>query len=275
MYVYLIALGHPCVAAMSQITSSHHDFGEHRRLVDHLRQRLDVLDGNCQRPGQIVSSSGCAALDELLPGGGFRSGTVVEWLSDSPGSFAGTLALMAIAEACREGGSTVVIDGNPPLYPPAAAALGIELADLILVRPQTSQDRLWALDQSLRCEAVRAVWAPVDRLDARTFRRLQLAAEQSGGLAMLLRPASVRGQPSWSDVQLLVCPCPSREGPRVLVERVRCTGRASSVPENTVELEIDEITGRLCPAANKHETYPLRSTTELATAAMDRRARGA
>ena len=64
-----------------------------------------------------------------------------------------------------------------------------------------ARDELWALDQALRCPGVSAVWTWIDRLDPPAFRRLQLAAETGRTLGLLVRPASVRGRPTWSDVQ--------------------------------------------------------------------------
>ncbi len=117
-----------------------------------------------------------------------------------------------------------------------------------------------ALDQALRCPAVAAVVAWPEsldgKLDGRTFRRLQLAAEQGGGLGLLIRPESVRSQPSWADVRLLVEPLPSTApyGRRMRVVLLRCRGGGHRVGhhvpmvvvgEQTVEVEID------------HETHPL------------------
>ena len=141
-----------------------------------------------------VVSSGCAALDRLLPAGGFRRGTLVEWLSTSSGSGAGTLAILVAREAASEGGAVVIVDRPHQFYPPAAAALGIRLEQTIVVRPDTKRDEIWALDQSLRCPGVAAVWSPLsDRLDQRDFRRLQLAAETGNCLGLLLRSSAVRG----------------------------------------------------------------------------------
>jgi len=51
--------------------------------------------------------------------------------------------------------------------------------------------------------------ADVQRLSWLEARRLQLAAEQGGGLGLLIRPEAVRHQPSWADVRLLVEPLPT------------------------------------------------------------------
>src|SRR5437879_823888 len=85
--------------------------------------------------------------------------------------------------------------------PSGTVAWGIDLSAVLVLRPANEADALWALDQALRCPGVGAVWAVCDRLDVRDSRRLQLAAECGGTLGLFIRPARLRGQPTWADVQ--------------------------------------------------------------------------
>jgi hypothetical protein len=209
-------------------------------------------------------SSGCPALDRALPEKGFRRGTLVEWLSRGEGDGTATLAFCAAAAAFRAaaeafpigtatsrgGGVVVVLDRTGEFYPLAAVAQGIDPSRLVVVHPGNKADHTWALDQALRCPAVAAVVAWPEsldgKLDGRTFRRLQLAAEQGGGVGLLIRPESVRFQPSWADVRLLVESLPSTSPygwpRRMRIVLLRCRGGRG---EQTVEVEID------------HETHPL------------------
>jgi len=97
----------------------------------------------------------------------------------------------------------VLIDTHGDFYPPAAEALGIPLDRLIILRVPRPKDVLWAAQQSLRCPAVGTVIAPLTDVDERESRRLQLAAESSGCLGLLLRPAHRRFK-SFAAVQMLV-----------------------------------------------------------------------
>ena len=221
---------------MSSVPRSDFTPGDSRdRLMQQLRRQLGCWEAASSEDAALFSS-GSAAIDRLLPGGGLCHGMLVEWLAGewsrggeeqrsrgaeqkwSRGveqksrsystapllhySSAATLSLLAAREACREGGTLVVIDRPQTFYPPAAAAWGIDLDRLIVIRPQSARDELWAAVQSLRSQAVAAVWGMIDRLDSRAFRRLQLAAQAGRTLGLLLRPSSARGQPSWADVRL-------------------------------------------------------------------------
>ncbi len=248
-------------------------------------------------------SAGCAAIDQLLPERGLQRGWLTEWLGVEGGG-AGTLALIAAREACLEGGALVILDRQQNFYPPAAAALGIDLSALLVLRPQNLQDELWALDQVLRCPGVAAVWAPLETVDDRTFRRWQLAAEESGVLGLLIRPALWRGRPSWSEVQFCVEPRPtgslqalSARLPRTQGEptpvdsrivqehenltsgrmsgarrlRVELTRCRSGPAQGAVEVELDEVTGALREANLYEKTHPMLVAPTLADPTAHRR----
>jgi protein ImuA len=204
-----------------------------REAVETLRQRVRQVEmaSVLQRPEDAAPiPTGCPALDRLLPDRGWRRGTLVEWLADQPGSGAGTLAMIAAREAALEGGAVVVMDNRGDFYPAAAAVLGIDLNNLIVIRTKTEKDRLWALDQALRCQGVAAVWAPQEKIDPHTFRRLQLAAESSGALGVLVRDQQARGLPTWSSVQLLARPGSGRgQGGEDRGERLEVRGRGAGV----------------------------------------------
>ena len=234
-----------------------------RELVDSLRQEIARLEGARHLTREAPVSSGYGPLDNLLPGRGFHRGTLVEWLASGAGSGVESLALATAREACREGGALVVFDLTREFYPPAAVRLGIDSGSLIIVQAANQSDNLWALDQALRCPGVAGVLAWPEKLDGRTFRRLQLAAEQGGGLGLLVRPQGARHEPSWAAVRLAIEPLPAvaLHAPRRLkVELLRSRGGASG---GSVEVEID------------HETHPLYLVSPLAHPTARRRAAGA
>jgi protein ImuA len=187
----------------------------------------------------------------------------VEWLVAGAGSGGQTLALYTVREACREGGAVVVLDQAREFYPPAAARLGIRPEQLIVVCARNPADNTWALDQALRCPAVAAAVAWPEKLDGHTFRRLQLAAEQGGGLGVLIRPEGVRHEPSWAAVRLLVEPLSSAAPNARRRLKVDVLRRPDHAAGGSVEVEID------------HETHPLHPTRKLARPADPRRAAGA
>lgn len=232
------------------------------QIVQALREQIAQAERSLVTAGESLVSSGCQALDQRLPHGGFRKGTLVEWLAARRGSGVETLALHAAREACRGGGALVVLDRLEEFYPPAAVRLGIPLEAMIVVHAPCQSDNLWALDQALRCRGVAAALAWPERLDDRTFRRLQLAAEQGGGLGLLIRPDSARHEPSWADVRLWVepLPVPSPEALRRL--RIHLLHRRAISPGAMVEVEVND------------ETHPVHLASRMVPSAARRQATG-
>jgi RecA/RadA recombinase len=96
------------------------------QVLERLAAEVRRIEGLHHPTASAATTTGCSALDRLLPEGGLRRGTLVEWLSAAPGSGAATLALIAAREACRSGGVLAVLDTQRGFYPPGAAALQVE-----------------------------------------------------------------------------------------------------------------------------------------------------
>jgi protein ImuA len=213
---------------------------EPRAIVAQLQAQLSRHQRD-PRDATYVVSSGLPELDARLPERGFPRGSLIEWLVPGPGSGAGTLALAAAREACRDGPPLVVVDRSGRFYPPAAAALGLDLARVLIVRPRRSDDEAWACDQALRTRGIGAVLAWPDRADARWLRRWQLAVEQSGVIGLFVRPERARGEPCFSAVRLQVQPLAGHGCRRVQLEIVR--GRQGQ-SGTTMEVEFDHAARR-------------------------------
>lgn len=214
-------------------------------MIANLREQTRGIEGNKRSSGAEVISTGCERLNRLLPDNGLRRGTLVEW----HGYGAASLSLVAARQSCADGGALVVVDPTKRFYAQAASALGIDLNRLIVIRPESEQDATWAIDQALRCEAVAVVWAFVDRLDARLFRRLQLSAEMGNGLGFFIRSKVALNEPTWSAARLLVQPQAARgRSPRFGVQVVHCQGGQAG---GSGLFEINESTGLIQVASNE------------------------
>jgi protein ImuA len=202
--------------------------GERHLLVARLREEIRRIE---RRPGRRegLVSCGIEAVDAVLPGGGFARGALAELVGGpASGKCAVALALLA-----RLGDEDLFawVDGRGELYPPAAAARGVDLGRLLVVRPLAAPPRtlgapgpsaasgsdgwrsaLWAAEAVLASGAFAAVVMdlPLPRAipgaDA-AARRLQAAAERGGAVGLWLNgargglrlPGAVRLELSASD----------------------------------------------------------------------------
>jgi recombination protein RecA len=98
-------------------------------------------------------STGSLGLDIALGIGGLPRGRVVEiYGPESSGKT--TLALHAIAEAQKGGGTAAFIDAEHALDPGYAKKLGVDIDDLIVSQPDTGEQALEIADTLIRSNAI-------------------------------------------------------------------------------------------------------------------------
>ena len=103
-----------------------------------------------------VTSSGSLLLDKALGVGGFPKGRIIEIFGpESSGKT--TIALQAIAEVQKNGGTAAFIDAEHALDPVYAKALGVNLNELLLSQPDTGEQALEICEALVRSEAVNIV----------------------------------------------------------------------------------------------------------------------
>ena len=282
-----------------------------QRLIKNLRGKIRQVETISRNDDGTIVSSGSADIDAMLPGGGYHRGTIVEWLADR-GSSAEYLSLLTAQNAAHDGGAIVVVDSRGDFFPPAARAIGINLGNLIVLKgsgrqefsdsgsqkisnfgsntAKNDEDFLWAIDQSLRCAAVAAVWGSLPNfktplLAERWLRRFQLSAETSGCLGLFIRnqyeekasPLNACKFASWSEIQWHLRPrLTTHEHTRtVRALLTRCRG---GIAGRAIDLEINLVTGNVQCARREHATrrtrhsHPLSLAAQLANPKIGRRA---
>lgn len=96
--------------------------------------------------------SGAITLDLAL-GGGYPKGRIIEVFGpESSGKT--SIALHAIAEVQKQGGTAAFVDAEHALDPTYAAALGVDIQNLLISQPDTGEAGLEIVDQLVRSAAV-------------------------------------------------------------------------------------------------------------------------
>lgn len=133
--------------------------------------------------------TGFAELDVLLPGRGWPTEALTEIYAERPGMGEMQLLMPALARLTRDERWLMLI--APPYIPyaPALAGRGVRLSHVMLIRPQGIEMQLWACEQALRAGGCGAMLLWLDRVQVRSLRRVQRAAEGSGAMVILFRTA--------------------------------------------------------------------------------------
>ena len=127
-------------AALAQIDRA---FGKGSAMKLGSREKMEI----------DTTSTGSLGLDIALGVGGLPRGRVVEiYGPESSGKT--TLALHAIAEAQKLGGTAAFVDAEHALDPSYAKKLGVDIDELIVSQPDTGEQALEIVDTLVRSNAV-------------------------------------------------------------------------------------------------------------------------
>ena len=208
--------------------------------MQELRRRIRKLErGAVKGLSAGAVPLGIADVDGTLPWGGLPRGALNEVLAGT-----GTDGGQGPAEATASGfcaallgrmagnrGTVLWCRRGRNLYGPGLAAFGLDPGRLIIVRGRTDTDILWAMEEGLRSGTPAAILGEVGRIPPTALRRLQLAAESGGVMALLLRSGTAKAVPSPAMTRWLVEPMPTVSAspkwpgpPRWRLELLRCRG---------------------------------------------------
>ena len=222
--------------------------------LDAVRERIRVLETSSGAQHGYLPF-GAMALDQRLPGGGLALGALHEVAGGGNGAVDGAAAALFTAGImARTTGPVLWCVSRRDLFAPAIAQAGLHPDRVIYADVGDETAVLTCFEEGLRHGGLAGVVGEVAKLSMTASRRLQLAAEGSGTLAIAIRrwrrsaDAADFGQPTasvtrWriSALPSTALPVPGVGRPRWLVELIRA--RAGECADIIVEA-CDE-TGRL------------------------------
>ncbi len=183
-------------------------------LLQAILARPDVWRGDALAAAPLPGvATGFAALDAELPGGGWPRGGLVELLLAQSGIGELSLLMPALASLSLNERAWIACIAPPqPLFAPAWASAGVNLAQLVVTRAGIG-DAAWACARVLDTTGVGALLAWLPACPGNTLRRLQILAERGRTLAFVMRPAHCADQPSPAPLRLRLDAGPEKHRP--------------------------------------------------------------
>lgn len=235
--------------------------GESRRhhVLAELRARIERVERSSRAPRPVLPF-GIAALDRHLPGGGLQLGALHEVAGHGLGVTHGAAAaLFAAGLLARIAGPVLWCVTARDLFAPALAQAGLHPDRVVYAEAGDESTVLLLLEEGLRHPGLAGVVGEVSRLPMVASRRLQLAAETSGVVALTVRrwrnPAEAAefGAPTAAVTRWRIAALPSTPLPttgvgrsRWRIELVRCRGAEPAI----WNLEACDAQGRLALPAD-------------------------
>lgn len=198
-----------------------------KHVLADLRERISALEGGiARRAGSLPF--GVAEIDATLPGGGLARGALHEFAGGGAGTVDGAAAaLFAAGIAARTTGQVAWCLTRPDLFMPALAQSGLHPGRVVFVEGDKEEDVLASMEECLAYGGLGAVVGELVRLPMTASRRLQLAAERKGTIALAVRrwrrqiEANDFGQPTAATTRWRISVLPSVDLPVQGVGRPR------------------------------------------------------
>ena len=233
-------------------------------ILASLREQIGRIEAG-SRHGGAVLPFGIADMDTHLPGGGLALGALHEVTGGRNGAVDEAAAtLFAAGIAARTGGKVLWCLKRADLFAPGLAQAGLAADRVIHVEAGDDRSVLACIEEGLRPGGLGAVVGDVRRLSMTASRRLQLAAEGTETMGLVLRrgrkaemetgpPSAARTRWRISARPSAPLPGPGVGRPRWRVELTRCRGGQPA----EFELEACDATGHLAfPADLGHGLGP-------------------
>jgi len=225
------------------------------RVVEELRDRIAHLEGSASKKAMVLPF-GVREIDERLPGGGLAYGALHEVAGGGAGTVDGAAAALFTAGiAARSKGKVLWCLTRPDLFFPAVSQAGLHPDRVIFCEADKEEDVLASMEEGLSFGGLGAVVGELVRLPMTASRRLQLAAEKTGTLGLVVRrwrrqtEASDYGNPTASTTRWRVTVLPSEPLPVAGVGRARWLAELMRVKAGEcAEFEIGacDAKGRVC-----------------------------
>src|SRR5258708_36649739 len=187
--------------------------------LDAILQRQPIWRGGALARQVSALATGFSALDAALPGGGGAGQAVRGGLKHEPGLGELGPLLPALATLTCAGQGAVWIAPPHVPYAPALAAAGVDLVNLLIVRPQSRRDALWAAEQALRSGSCHALVAWLPKVRYAELQRLSMAAEAGRAAAFVFRPLAAAAESSPACLRLALEPAGLELGVRIVKRR--------------------------------------------------------
>lgn len=173
-----------------------------------LLQRPDVWQASAPLRKLHGLATGHRELDEQLHQGGWPLGAITELLCDHAGIGELQVLMPALAALSRQARKLVFIAPPRLLYAPALHRQGVDLAQVVLIRARTPAEQFWAAGQVLRADIAGALllWPAGGAVTQPQLRKLQLAAQDSRGIAVVFRPTQAAAEASPAALRITLYP---------------------------------------------------------------------
>jgi protein ImuA len=158
-------------------------------IIDALQHEILLLQGFKLVGTNTVNKIGIEKIEKNFPKSCFPIAAIHEFICRDIETAAATSGFITgiLSRLMRNEGISIWIHSNRNIFPPGLKTFGIDPDKIIFINLKNAKEILWTIEECLKCGGLKAVIGEIKDISFIASRRLQLAIEQSGVAAFLLR----------------------------------------------------------------------------------------
>jgi len=154
-----------------------------------LKKEILLLQGHKSQSETNAFDAGLGPIKFAFPNASFPLGAVHEFFCHSAEDASATSGFISciVSSIVGKSGASVWINASRSIFPPALHSFGITPDKMIFIDVAKEKDRLWTIEEALKCDGLAAVIGEIQDVTFTAGRRLQLAVEKSKVTGFLIR----------------------------------------------------------------------------------------
>ena len=158
-------------------------------IIAALQKDILLLQGFKPASSAHTDNAGLDCIRDAFTASNFPLGAIHEFICSTQEDLAVSAAFVTgiTASLMKSGASAIWISSAKNIFPPALLHFGIPSHNIIFIHLQKEKEKLWAMEEALKCDALAAVIADIKEISFTDSRRFQLAVERSKVTGFLLR----------------------------------------------------------------------------------------
>ena len=157
-------------------------------IISRLQKEILSLQG-FRQPSAGGEDAGLHLIRHAFPNSTFPLGSIHEFFCSASEEVTASSGFIAavVASIMKKGGPAVWISSSQTIFPPTLLSFGIDPARIIFLHLKKEKEKLWAMEEILKCDSISCVAGEINEISFTESRRLQLAVEQSRVTGFILR----------------------------------------------------------------------------------------
>lgn len=154
-----------------------------------LQKEILLLEGFKPASNDHTNWAGLEQLRSAFPNSNFPTGAIHEFICEGIETVAASAGFISgiLSTVLKQQGVTIWISSSKLIFPPALASFGLAPEKIIFIELKKQKDKLFVMEEALKCDSITSVIGQIDELSFTESRRFQLAVEQSKVTGFLIR----------------------------------------------------------------------------------------